>query len=422
MGYFDSRLKPARLAGAVAVAGLVIGFAAWLLKWLIGTMKHVALSPLDGKADAGWWLLLLPIVGFMVVGWLVRNVIRYPLENGVLQLKRHVDASDGKLPNRLSISSIVTCAITLGCGGSAGAESPIAYAGAGISSNVARYFGMAQRDMLIFMACGGGAGIAAIFKSPVGGIFFTLEVLRMQLGIVPVLVLAAMCVISGLTAYAIDGFTPDVSFYTAPTFEWSMILPVVVTGLVTGLYSLYYRAGGSWTVGRLKLLRRPVVANFVSGLTMGVFLLLFPALYGEGYGVLSSLAEGHTGAVTDGTLFGLIHGHLLLPIALACILLAKPLVCYVTNEGGGVAGDFTPTFFAGGIAGALLSLLWPHAGITPDLFMICGMAGAMAGIMRAPLMTIFLATEMTGMPYTLLPVTLTVAISYGLSRFLSPGQ
>ena len=97
-------------------------------------------------------------------------------------------------------------------------------------------------------------------------------------------------------------------------------------------------------------------------------------------------------------------------------------MCYVTNEGGGVAGDFTPTFFAGGIAGALLSLLWPHAGITPDLFMICGMAGAMAGIIRAPLMTIFLATEMTGMPYTLLPVTLTVAISYGLSRFLSPGQ
>lgn len=418
--YFDSELKPAKFAAAVAVAGIVIGISAWILKWLVVKMMNLALLPLHRGMTAGWWLVILPIAGITAVGWIVRRIVRTPLEEGVEKLKAKFLAGDTGLPIKLWPAYILTCALTVGTGGSAGAEGPISVAGAAVSSNIARRFGMSQREILFFMACGGGAAIAAIFKSPMGGFFFTIEILHMSMGFLPVLVLGAMCMLASLTAYALSGFSPDVGFYTAPVFDWHMMPAILVTGLACGLYSVYYRLCANATAARFKTFRRPVLMNIVSGATVGIFLLLFPALYGEGYGVLSSLAQGHTQAVTEGSFLGLMPRHLLLPLSLAGILLAKPFACYASNHGGGVAGDFTPTLFAGGMAGALLALCWPDAGVTTDLFMICGMAGAMAGIIRAPMMTIFIATEMTGMPYTMMPIAITVGVSYAVSRFLQP--
>lgn len=409
-----------RRAGLVAALGLssvMIGLAAWFLKWLVGIMSdliHRSFGQgLEGKAA----LVLTAVATIVVVGWIVRHVVRLPLEHATEQLQERMKSGDGAMPLRLTVASVFTTALTLGGGGSAGAEGPIAFTGAAIGSNVARFFRLSPQTMLIFMACGAGAGIAAIFKSPVGGIFFTIEVLRMQLGVVPVLMLGAMCLVSALTDLALTGFTPDLTVPAGLAFHWDMVLPAVVLGLVCGLYSAYYIRTSAYTRRRLEALRRPAVRNIVSGLTLGLLLAAFPALYGEGYGVLGQVAAGDLGAVGAHSAAGWLHGPWLPAAGFAGILLGKGFACSATNNGGGVAGTFTPTLFAGGMLGALFAFAWPGS-VPDDIAIVCGMAGAMGGIIRAPLMTIFLVVEMTNCTALLMPVSIVAALSMSVSTLL----
>lgn len=407
----------AGLVAALGLASVVIGLAAWFLKWLVGLMSDLIHRSFGTGIGGNAVLVLTAVATIVVVGWIMRHVVRMPLEHATGQLQERMKSGNGAMPLRLTVASVFTTALTLGGGGSAGAEGPIAFTGAAIGSNVARFFRLSPQTMLIFMACGAGAGIAAIFKSPVGGIFFTIEVLRMHLGVVPVLMLGAMCLISALTALALTGFTPDLTVTAGVAFHWDMVLPAVALGLVCGLYSAYYIRTSTFTRRRLEALRRPVVRNIVSGLSLGLLLAAFPALYGEGYGVLGQVAAGDLGVVSAHSAAGWLHGPWLPAAGLAGILLCKGFACSATNSGGGVAGTFTPTLFAGGMLGALFAFAWPGS-VPADIAIVCGMAGAMGGIIRAPLMTIFLVVEMTDSTALLMPVSIAVALSMFVSTLL----
>lgn len=415
--YWNLSRKTTAVAAALGVASVVIGCAAWLLKWLIA----LALDVMHRSIASGWIanvvLIAVAVLTILFVGWFVRRIVKMPLEHATEQLQQRLVDKKGFMPLRLTVSSIFATALTLGGGGSAGAEGPIAYTGAAIGSNIARFFKLSPQAMLVFMACGGGAGIAAIFKSPIGGMFFTIEVLRMQLGVKAVIMLGFMCLISSLTALALTDFTPDLAVSVGLTFEWSMIAPAIVLGLVCGLYAVYYSRTSAYTRARIENIRRPVVRNAVSGLILGLLLAAFPALYGEGYGVLGELAAGKLGAATDNSIVGWIHGPWLPAIGLGCLLLVKSIVCTVSNSGGGVAGTFTPTLFAGAILGTLFTYLWPGS-LPPDIAIVCGMAGAMSGIIRAPLMSVFLVIEMTRCNSLLMPVCVVVILSFIVSSLL----
>ncbi|MCM1020634.1 MAG: chloride channel protein [Muribaculum sp.] len=412
-----------RLAAATVSAGLAIGVAAWLLKLMVREISKFVTSGF--VIDSGnLWLLVSPVVGIVIVGWIVRHVVKMPLEHSTGLMKKDLADGKGDMPRRLTVASMITSAITLGFGGSAGSEGPIAYTGAAVGSNLARMLRLEDRFHLIFLACGAGAGIAAIFKAPIGGMFFTLEVLRMQLGVLPVLVLAAMCLISGLTAYVLSGCTLNMSIEGLMQFDYEMLPALLLLGCLSGAYSVYYLVIGHKVRSRLSAMNDSLWRNVVSGLMVGVTLFLFPALFGEGYGVLSEVANGKLADTTNGSVFVLFHGRYLLPLTLAGILALKSVATYATNSGGGVAGDFAPTLFAGGIAGALLYVLVSDfsffAMMTENVMVVCGMAAVMAGVIRAPLMTIFLVVEMTASQQLLLPVAIVVAISLGVSKLLLP--
>ncbi len=412
-----------RFSVAALVAALAIGVATGVLKWLIKTISRFATSHFD-FGGGNWWLILVPVVGILITGWIVRHLVKMPLDNATARLKTNLEADRSFMPARLTFSSVFTSAITLGFGGSAGAEGPIAYTGAAIGSNVGRVLGLDKRSMLILMACGAGAGIAAIFKAPIGGMFFTLEVLRMELGLAPVLMLASMCLISTLTAYVLSGYSLDVAIHEPLWSDVSMLPAFLLLGLFAGIYSAYYLKTGSSVRQHIQKLQSPLCRNIVSGLILGLMLFLFPSLYGEGYGVLTHVANGDMNSATGGSIALLLNHHWILPVALAGILLTKSIATYATNSGGGVAGDFAPTLFAGGICGAFIALLltwipW----LTPlpvDVAVVCGMAAVMSGVIRAPLMTIFLVVEMTASVRLLLPVSVAVMISLFVSRLLLP--
>ena len=402
---------------AVGLAGVTIGVAAWALKWLIKEVAKLVSEGLDPDGS-NFWLIALPVMGILLVGLFVRKVVRLPLEGVVKLLKADIASGNGKMPSRLIWASPVACALTLGFGGSGGAESPIAYSGAAISSNIARWLRVDEKQLTAFVSLGAGAGIAAIFKSPVGGFFYILEILRMKLDNRQVLMGAAMCLIAYLTAYSLSGFTLILPLRLALPFSWNMLPVLVLLGVATGLYAFYYESSGLMVRRTLHRVKRPVMRNLASGLMIGLGLCLFPALYGEGYAVLDAVVHGGMESVAEVGMLNLFHGHDLIIWSFVGILALKGMAVYASNSGGGVVGDFTPTLFAGGMLGAFASVLFPEAPVPQEVMVLCGMCAGMAGITRAPLMAIFIVVEMTGEPQLFLPVSVVALTAFLSSKLL----
>ncbi len=402
----------------VAVAGVTIGIAAGALKWLVGVITSAVTQGID-LTTTNVWLIISGIAGIVLTVVMVKYILRVPLEHSTQRILDVIGPDGtGVISPKVMYSPIVASSITLGFGGSAGSEGPIAYTGAAIGSNMGRWFGLTRDQLIMCTACGAGAGIAAIFKSPMGGMFFTLEVLRMQIGLKPLLMLAAMCIISSLTAFIMSGETPDMTLWTHPQMPLDKLPMIVLLGLACGLYSAYYVRSGRMAesfFGKLKT-HNAWLAALASGLSLGLMLFLFPSLYGEGYGILGKLANGQLHDVISGSIMTLFSdGKHLLPLTLAGILLLKALAAYASNSGGGVAGDFAPTLFAGGMAGVLFANL---TGMPVPLAVVSGMGGVMAAATNAPLMAIFITVEMTSQQQLLLPVSICAGLSYWVCKLI----
>lgn len=401
------------------IAGVAVGVGSWLLKLLLNGCAQLAYLGYHGRG-LNWWLAALGVLSIVLTGLIVRKVVRLPLEHSTDKLKADLAAGKPFMPKRLMVAPIATSAMTLGFGGSAGAEGPIAYSGAAIATNLGRWCGLTQHQLLVFMTCGAGAGIAAIFKAPLGGIFFSIEVLKFGLAIPELLLLTIMCLTAGLTAYAIGGGHADLVFTAAAPFEVDYYIVLVALGIWCGIYSLYYHATGLFTDAKLSAIKKPWLRNVIAGTILGVLLFMFPCLYGEGYGVLDVVLNGDIARVTQGTFAGGSSGPGLVVSVLIGILLVKGIITYATNSGGGVAGEFAPTIFAGGMAGALFIMLI-HAvpgleNIPAGDIIMLAMAGVMAGVIEAPFMAIFIVVEMTQCQVLLLPVCVVSGISYFIKK------
>lgn len=402
----------------VAVAGVAIGVAAWFLKWLVGVITSAVMGDMD-ITKTNFWLIIAGFFGIVLTVIMVKYIIRQPLEHSTEKIKQIIGPQgNGVICPTIMYAPILASSLTLGFGGSAGSEGPIAYTGAAIGSNMGRWFGLSRDQLVMCTACGAGAGIAAIFKSPVGGMFFTLEVLRMQIGLMPLLMLAAMCIISSMTAYLLSGQTPDMTLWTHPQMPLDKLPLILLLGLFCGLYGAYYYRTGQWTQQLFTRLKTKNIwlGAITSGLLLGVLLFLFPALYGEGYGILGKMANGDPREVISGSVMTLFTAHkYLLPLTLVGVMALKSIAAYASNSGGGVAGDFAPTLFAGGIAGLLFAQL---TSMPVPLAVVCGMGSVMASATRAPLMAIFITVEMTTQQQLLLPVSIAAGLAYWLSSLI----
>ena len=401
-----------------AVIGLVTGLACVVLKRLISMVSHLVMVHFDGNVDVA--LLMLPVIGLTLVWLFCRYVVRRPLSLGTERLIAFLREGKYNIEKRIMIGPIIANVLTLGFGGSAGAEGPIAVTGAAIASNITRRLGFTPEQVRLFIGCGAGAGIAAIFKAPVGGMLFTLEILRLPFCTFNVLALLLGCLASAMTCYAFTGFTFDVYLQTAEPFEPSAYLALAVFGILAGIYSLYYTHGVR-TARRIVANIRPQWAKIsVAGLALGAMLLCFPALYGEGYAVMDRMLNGNITALYDGTPISIGHGVSHMALIVGGMLLLKGLAVGFTT-GAGVAGDFAPTLFAGSLAGLLFAIA-ANTLIGCDLpvgdFALIGMCAVFAAVIRAPFMAMFLTPEMTGNFTLMLPMVIASALSYSTVRLI----
>lgn len=396
------------------IVGLLTGFGAFLLKWLIGHVTDLLTAGLSEKGP-NYLLLGLPVAGLLLTVVFMRFVIHHNISHGIDHVARIIRGGDYYLEPQLTFTPIMASTMTLGFGGSAGAEGPIATVGAAIGSNMGRIMGVNRENMMVMIGCGAGAGIAAIFKAPVGGMLFTLEVLQLPLTTMSVLALMIASIVAALTCYSFTGFTFDVSFVQSIELGPELYGYVILLGLFCGIYSLYY-SGIMNVMGRwLGSMKSRWIRAIVAGAVTGLLLFLFPALYGEGYGVVTKIVNGDFQGILDGSLwYRNFPPAVLLLLMTAGVMLVK---AFVTSSAtwGGVAGDFAPALFAGCMTGyvfaAGFNLLFGFELPAAD-FALVGMAAVMSGVIRAPLMAIFLTAEMTGNFHLFMPLVIASTVSY----------
>lgn len=403
--------------------GLACGLAAVTLKSAIDFIHHGLTSWFDGSAF-NLLYLIYPGAGMLLAMLLVRYVIKDNIGHGVTKVLVAVSKNESKIKSHNMWSSMLASSVTIGFGGSVGAEAPIVYTGAAIGSNVARYMGLSYKNMTILLGCGAAGAVAGIFKAPLAGVLFTLEILLFNISMSSILPLLLSTISATVVSYIFFGDQPAFECTISP-FVLGNIPYYLILGLFCAACSVYFTRMTLWLEDKIKSIEKPLMRWGISALCLGLLIFLFPPLFGEGYEYLHELLNGGTIDLEGQTVLAfLLRNAWLVPVFFLLVLLLKVFSMSFTNAGGGVGGTFGPTLFIGAIAGFVISRtinLIAGSGLVPEQnFVLVGMAGLMAGVMQAPMTAIFLIADMTGGYELLIPLIITSTISYAVTRTIEP--
>ena len=406
------------------LTGIISGLAAVLLKRLIETISEMITSQLS-ISEGNYLYLITPVIGILIVGIYVRYVVKDNISHGVTQVLYAISQKKSRLKIHNMYTSVVASSITIGFGESVGAEGPIVYTGAAIGSNLGSMLRLSPRTLMVLVGCGAAAGIAGIFKAPIAGVLFTVEVLMLDLTAASVMPLMVAAVAGATVSYVYTGYNLEFFFSQSEPFYASGIPYVIMLGLFCGFVSLYFTGAMGLMEKMFGKLKNPWVKFAIGSVILSTLIYLLPPLYGEGYGPINMLLNGNVSDIFDNSAF---YNHrndvVYICVFIGMIIIAKVFATSATNGGGGVGGTFAPSLYVGCMAGFFFAYTMNALGIidiplSTKNFALAGMAGVMSGVMHAPLMAIFLTAEMTGGYELFLPLLIVSAISYGTVRVFS---
>lgn len=398
------------------MVGVLSGCAAVILDWAIHTVRRLLNQGFHFAYD--WQYLALPGIGMLISLLLVRCLIRDNIGHGVTKVLLAVSRGDSKIKPHNTWSSMLTSSITIGFGGSVGAEAPIVYTGAAIGSNLGRLFGLSYRNITLLLGCGAAGAVAGIFKAPLAGVLFTLEILLFNVSMASLLPLLISTISATVISYIFRGQTPVFACTLTP-FSMGNIPFYIILGIVGGLGSLYFMRTTLHLEDRIGKIASPFLRWGICALALGLLIFLFPPLYGEGYDSLGDLLNGRDLELEGRSILSfLLNWKWGVPVFFALIFFLKVLAMTATNAGGGVGGTFGPTLFAGAILGFVIArcLNLIGADVPEQNFVLVGMAALMAGVMQAPMTAIFLIAEISGGYELLIPLILTSTVAFGTVR------
>ena len=406
------------------LTGIISGLAAVLLKRLIESISEMITSQLS-ISEGNFLYLVTPIIGILIVGIYVRYVVKDNISHGVTQVLYAISQKKSRLKIHNMYTSVVASSITIGFGGSVGAEGPIVYTGAAIGSNLGSMLRLSPKTLMVLVGCGAAAGIAGIFKAPIAGVLFTVEVLMLDLTAASVMPLMVAAVAGATVSYVYTGYNLEFFFSQSEPFYTSGIPYVILLGLFCGFVSLYFTGAMGLMEKMFGKLKNPWVKFAIGSVILSTLIYLLPPLYGEGYGPINMLLNGNVSEIFDNSAFYEHRNDVVyICVFIGMIIIAKVFATSATNGGGGVGGTFAPSLYVGCMAGFFFAYTMNALGIidiplSTKNFALAGMAGVMSGVMHAPLMAIFLTAEMTGGYELFLPLLIVSAISYGTVRVFS---
>ena len=406
------------------VVGISCGLAATLLSTTIHFLQHTISSWFSGEMHK-YLYILYPGVGMLIAMLFVKYVVKDNIGHGVTKVLLAVSKNESKIKPHNMWTSMAASSVTIGFGGSVGAEAPIVYTGAAIGSNVARYMGLSYKNMTILLGCGAAGAVAGIFKAPLAGVLFTLEILLFNISMTSILPLLLSTISATVISYLFLGSKPPFECENIAQFTMGNIPFYIILGLFCAMCSVYFTRMTLWLEDKIKSIEKPYKRWALSALSLGLLIFLLPPLFGEGYTCIRGLMnEGSVNMEGKTVLSFMLNTAWMVPIFFLLVLVLKVFSMSLTNAGGGVGGTFGPTLFMGAIAGFVVSrtinLIGGGMSVPEQNFVLVGMAGLMAGVMQAPMTAIFLIADMTGGYDLLIPLILTATISYAVTRAIEP--
>lgn len=404
------------------VIGLLASLAAYILHSLIHAIQYLLTSDFSVKSF-NWLYLVFPILGIFLTTLFVKYVVKDNISHGITRILYAISSKQSYIKPHNTWTSVLASSITIGFGGSVGAEAPIVLTGSAIGSNLGRLFHMDKKTLMVLVGCGASAAIAGIFKAPIAGFVFTLEVLMIDLSMASMIPILISSVTATCFSYIFVGNTSLFTFTMDGTWELERLPANILLGVFCGLISLYFiRSMTACESVFTKMKDNPYGKLVLGGIILSTLIFIFPSLYGEGYSAINILLNGNNPEEWNQLMSGSMfygNGNLLL-LYVALVIMFKAMATASTNGAGGCGGTFAPSLFIGGFAGFLFSHFWNIHELGPVTsernFTMLGMAGVMSGVMHAPLTGIFLIAELTGgyqmfMPLMIVAVSSVMTIS-----------
>lgn len=408
------------------IVGIFTALAGWTLKWLIHTIEHV-LTYSFSNTGANWLYLIFPVVGIGLTMLFIRFIVRDDIGHGVTKILFAIARNKSKIKLHNTFTSVLASAVTIGFGGSVGAEAPIVLTGSAIGSNLGRFFHLSGRHMMLLVGCGAAGAVAGIFKAPIAGLVFVLEVLMIDLTMGSLLPLLVSCVTAAAVTFTLSGTASVFEFTLSDAFSVNRIPAYLTLGIICGLVALYFTRTMNWLEGIFRKIAIPYKKFIFGGAMLSILIFLFPSLYGEGYTLIELLLNGKGmddwQEAMNGSYFA-GHANLLL-VYLVLVILMKVFASTATNGGGGCGGIFAPSLFLGCVSGFVFARIWNINNVlgiqVPECnFAMLGMCGLMSGVMHAPLTGIFLIAELTGGYGMFMPLMIVAVGAYLTIKLFEP--
>ncbi len=423
---FTGRLTNSQV---MAILGVMVGLCAGVGAFIFNTLLHTITELLTSwtPADQAQWLYLVyPGVGIILATLFVKYVVKDGISEGVTRVLYAMSRTDSRIKGHNCWTSIVGGATTIGFGGSVGPEAPIVLTGAAIGSNIGKLARLNYKNITLLLCCGAGAAVAAIFKAPITGVVFVLEILMLDITSKSIIPLLMASMTATITSLVLHGFSPiiAVSLSADDMFKVAQVPLFVLLGCFCGVMAYYFTSVNSRVGGFYKSVSEQWRKWLYAGVTLGVLIFLFPPLYGEGHDSFGSLMSGGTSELFNNSIFySFSDADWFIIIYLIAIMLFKVVAMATTNAAGGVGGTFAPSLFVGAFAGATIAVVcrtvfgWD---VSITSFTLAGMAGVMSGVMKAPLTSIFLIAELSNGYGLFIPLMIvsciSFAVNYGLDR------
>ena len=415
------RLSEAQTMAILAVlVGLCAGVGAYIFNTLLHTITH-SLTSWTPNDQAQWLYLIYPAIGIILATLFVKHVVKDGISEGVTRVLYAMSRTDSRIKGHNTWTSIVGGATTIGFGGSVGPEAPIVLTGAAIGSNIGKLARLNYKNITLLLCCGAGAAVAAVFKAPITGVVFVLEILMLEITTKSIIPLLLASMTATITSLVFHGFSPiiAVSLSQGDMFQVEQVPLFLLLGCFCGLMAFYFTSVNSKVGGFYKSVKQQWRKWLYAGITLGVLIFIFPPLYGEGHDSFGALMTGNTDSLFNHTLF---HSwsttDWFLIIYLIAVMLFKVIAMATTNAAGGVGGTFAPSLFVGAFAGATIAVVCQAVfgwDVSITSFTLAGMAGVMSGVMKAPLTAIFLIAELSNGYGLFIPLMIVSCISFAVN-------
>jgi len=405
------------------MVGLAAGLAAVILKTSVHYIEAYVRDQANVDAE-NYYYLILPVLGILITVFFTVYIIKDDISHGVSKILKALSKGESRMKPHFMYSGLVGCSVTSGMGGSVGMEAPILATGAAMGSNIGVWFGQSHRTRMLLIGAGTAGALAAIFKAPIAGVIFAIEVLALEVSAASIIPLLISAVTGALVSTFMLGKSIEFYFSIQEPFEYRNILFYVVLGIVCGLVSVYFLRTNSWIESAVQKIKSKFWRIILGGGAVGLLIFLFPPLYGEGYAAMKMILSGNIHDLSNNSLFYNFDENSWVFVGyLGLVLILKVAAMSLTTGSGGIGGAFAPSLFMGGITGAAFVKVVNLLGFSTLIqsnFILVGMAGLIAGVISAPLTAIFLIAEITGGYALFIPLIVTSSLAYMTTRLWEP--